>query len=161
MVAKEEALVAGVDHDGVIGQATLVEIIEHPGDVLVEGSDAAQVLLDVALISPGQLLVLRQTGRDQALEVCFVQVIHAHSRLDRGRRSAHVVVAQRGRLRDEAVVIEGLMPLGRLPGAVRRLVMNHRQERPIGVGGDDPLEREVGDEVGRVSGPHDLAAARL
>ena len=35
MVAEEEALIGGVDDDGVIGEFFLVEVVEHAADVIV------------------------------------------------------------------------------------------------------------------------------
>jgi len=66
VVAKEEALVRGIDDDRVVRQPLPVEEVEQPPDVLVERRDAAQVVLDVALVAPAQLLVLGEPRRGRS-----------------------------------------------------------------------------------------------
>ena len=48
MVAEEEALVGGVDDDGVLVDALLLEVVEHLADGVVDGLDAAEVVLHIA-----------------------------------------------------------------------------------------------------------------
>src|SRR3546814_4718897 len=50
MLAEKEALIRGVDDDGIFRDAVLVEPVEQPADILVDRHDGAQVALDVALV---------------------------------------------------------------------------------------------------------------
>ena len=66
--------------------------------------------------------------------------------------AAGVVVEQRLRLGDRHVLVLIEVPRGRLPVAVRRLVLIHQEERLVLVALVlQPVEGHVGDDVGRVA----------
>ena len=63
MFAEIKSLVRGIDNDGVLGQAGFVEIIQQLPDTFIHGTDAAEVVLDVALVFPaGHVLITDFTG---------------------------------------------------------------------------------------------------
>ena len=101
MVTEEEALIAGVDHDRVVGDRLVVEVVEQAPDVVVERRDHAQVVLDEALVPPPNLVVRRQAVGHRRLEIddrVEIHEMHAHRSNDVG--PAGVVVEDRVRLRD-------------------------------------------------------------
>jgi len=70
-----------------------------------------------------------------------------------GRRTARVVVEQRGRLRDLDVVVHREVIRAGQPLPVRCLVLVHEHERLRPVAAFvEPLQGQVGDDVGRVAG---------
>lgn len=52
MFAEVEALVGGVDDDGIFGESGLVKMVEDLGDAFIHGADDAEVVFDVALVFP-------------------------------------------------------------------------------------------------------------
>ncbi|GIT31016.1 MAG: hypothetical protein Ct9H300mP1_30620 [Planctomycetaceae bacterium] len=62
VVAQVEALVGGIDHDGVFGQTGLVEVIQDPADVVVDAGDAPEEILDVPLILPADQVLALELG---------------------------------------------------------------------------------------------------
>lgn len=52
VVAEEEALVGGVDDEGVVAEVVVIEIVEEAADVVVDGADAAEIVFDVELVGP-------------------------------------------------------------------------------------------------------------
>src|SRR3546814_13626950 len=62
MLAEKEALIRGVDDDGIFRDAVLVEPVEQPADILVDRHDGAQVALDVALVLEVVQLLPRVEG---------------------------------------------------------------------------------------------------
>src|SRR3546814_2484662 len=65
MLAEEESLVRGVDHNGVFRGAVLVEPVKQAADVLVDRNDSAQVAIDVALVI--EVIELLPAGESEAL----------------------------------------------------------------------------------------------
>lgn len=66
VLAQEEALVRRVHDDGVLGEALLVQPVQHAADVVVDALDGAQVALHVALELPLGELLLRLEGEGLA-----------------------------------------------------------------------------------------------
>ena len=58
VLAEEEALVRGVDDQRVLGQALGVQPVQQPAHALVDGSDGAQVALEVALVLEVRVVAL-------------------------------------------------------------------------------------------------------
>ena len=156
VLAQIEALVGGVDHDRVVGQARLLEVIQHPAHAVIDRRDAGQVVVHVPLILPADqvlaleigllegldlgpvggvplgLLLRRQTGRRRELDVLIVHGLGDGHVLLMGRPApAGIVVEQRRRLRDLLVVVERQVLRRRLPLAVRGLVVHHQKERLV------------------------------
>jgi hypothetical protein len=50
MLTEIESLVRAVDHERVVGEIGFVEVVEQPAHVVVDRCNAAQVVLDVALV---------------------------------------------------------------------------------------------------------------
>ena len=75
MVAEEEALVGRVHHDRVVELAALIEPIDEPADVVVDGGDAAQVVLHVPLVLPERLPARSRVRRAGLLQVAGVEVV--------------------------------------------------------------------------------------
>src|SRR3546814_18429606 len=71
MLAEEESLVRGVDHNGVFRGAVLVEPVKPAADVLVDRHDSAQVALDVALVL--EVIELLPGGDSEALASVVVE----------------------------------------------------------------------------------------
>ncbi|MFM8394097.1 MAG: hypothetical protein ACKOB4_09260, partial [Acidobacteriota bacterium] len=99
----------------------------------------------VAAVLPAEQFVAGEAGGRLPLEVFRRQV--AGDRLpvpgERGRAGG-VAVAERGRLGNLGLREPGLVPLVGLPGAVRGLVMQHEEERPVGGPRLQELDAEVG-----------------
>src|SRR5665647_2131143 len=62
MFAEEEALVRGVDDDGVPGEPPSVERIEYAPDLSIEGRDDAHVVRDEALVFPASERIAVKSG---------------------------------------------------------------------------------------------------
>ena len=75
MLAEVEALIRRVDHDGIAGQARLVEVVEHSPDVVVDRGDAAEVVLDVALILPADQVVALEGGLAKRFVLGFLGAV--------------------------------------------------------------------------------------
>ncbi len=75
VVAEEEALVAGVDHDGVAAEPGLVERVEDAADAVVDRLHGGQVVLHVALVLPARQRVAGQAGRRVLLQILRRQVV--------------------------------------------------------------------------------------
>ena len=109
VIAEEEALVGGVDDDGVVGQAFGVEVIEQPADVVVDALDAAQVVLDVDLVGPLAQGVALEVGREVALEVGLEHVLaDLHGDGGDAAGASFVVIVEVVGLGDVSVVEEVL-----------------------------------------------------
>ena len=160
VVAEEEALVGGVDHDGVFGQALLIEPAQQAADVVVDTGDDAQVVLDVALVGPAAQLGLGQVVGNFSLDVAVAHVhADAHLGCGRGGGALAVVVLQRVGLRHHFVQEQMRVFFVRLPGAVRRLVVAHQHEGPLAVEAIQPVQAHVGDDVRHVAGHDALLTA--
>jgi hypothetical protein len=109
--AEEPALVGGVEDDGVVGEVGLVEGIEDVANAVVDGGDAAEIVLGVALVFPadevgavefggveggvlgvvgglplGELLVVELPGGRDEVEGAGVEVLRRWSSRWRSRR---------------------------------------------------------------------------
>ena len=62
MFAQVKALVGGIDDDRVLGQPFVVEELEQPADAFVDGLDAAQVIVHVALVFPAHQVLALELG---------------------------------------------------------------------------------------------------
>ena len=203
VVAEVEALIGGVDDDRVVVEAVLLEVGQQAPDALVDAADAAQVVLEVALVLPAHQVVPLEPGlqhgrvlvgeggvpglalgRRHLLEVAEARAVVREAglgvpalerRLERVVDDVHVpidlhlleargggvvqVAIEEGRGLGQVLVLPQFeVTQGRHPGAVRRLVLAHQQERLVAVRVlVEPVDREVGDDVGAVA--LDLAAA--
>ena len=132
-------------------------MLEHASDIVVDGGDSSQVVLDVALILPAHEVVALQVGcaervvlgligrvpnfellgreplgRDE-LQIAVRQIARDGHRLLRRRRAASgVVVEECFRLGDLDVVIHREMVGPRIPTAVRRFVLAWIPTEPFG-----------------------------
>ena len=80
MIAEEEALVRGINNDRVFLQVLGFEVIEHAPDIVVDRLNAAQIVLDVVLISPLAEIVAFEAGGDVELHVGFPHMLaYAHA----------------------------------------------------------------------------------
>src|SRR5205807_8097511 len=83
VVAQEKALVGSINHDRVLRQTLGIQIIEHSADVVVQALDAAQIVLDVILVTPLAESVSLKVRGDITLQVGLVHVLpdpHLHCR---------------------------------------------------------------------------------
>ena len=63
VLAEIEALVAGIDHEGVFQQMVLFEIVEQLAHALVNGMDNAEIVAQVVLVFPyGEVAALGRGG---------------------------------------------------------------------------------------------------
>ena len=153
VVAEEEALVAGVDHDRVAAQAGLVEVVEHAADVVVHRLHAGEVVLHVALVLPARQRVAGQARGRVQLEVRPGQVVGRAACSRAGRRCAPCSrptaspargsSSSRTARRASAFGVHGRC--GALWCSIRKNGLSFG--RVV-----DEVEREVGDDVGRVAG---------
>ena len=62
VLTEGEALVRGVDDDGVVGEAALVQVVEYAADVVIHVFDKPVVTLDVNLIELGEQFLVGEVG---------------------------------------------------------------------------------------------------
>ena len=171
-----EALVGGIDHDGVLGEALVLEILQHAADVIIDRLHGGQVVVHVALIAPADEILALRIGLTVGLVTRFVigvpdggllgvhlrradqfdvlgrdGLLQGHVVLRHGLGAIGVVIEQSGRLRVDAVLVETEVLDVRLPLAVRRLVLEHKHEGLRLVALAHPVQREVSDDVGDVT----------
>ena len=103
VLTEGEALVRGVDDDGVVGEAALVQVVEDAADVVIHVFDKPVVTLDVNLIELGEQFLVGDVGvliakfGDGFFEVRSAQdQVGAHGLLDRLRSAAFVVIIEGG-----------------------------------------------------------------
>ncbi len=135
-------MVGGVNHDGVFREARCVEIIENAADVFINGFHTAQVIVKVLLIGRFALLFVRQarqvdrTGgpigllhigdhRPPRCQPTGDRRAHLASRL----RAMGKILPQTVRLRNLDVRQVLLVTCWGFPLSVRRLVVQHHEER--------------------------------
>ena len=156
MVAKKEALIRGIDHQGVVGQTVVVEPVKHPPDVVVDRRDDSEVVLDVPLVSPADLVSFGQAWGHQRLEVDDrIEVHHPHLHRFDHVGATLVIIHERARFRNVDVVVQREVFTARFPRAVRRLVVAHQRKRPIRVSHLEPAQAVGGDQVGDVAASFD------
>src|SRR5437660_856945 len=140
-----------------IALAALVEQLKRQGFVLLDTQWLTPHLLQFGAIEISRseylaLLLELVVGR---LEVA----VDAHGRLAGRVGAGGVVVVERLRLGHAHVLPLLAVLLVRLPGAVRRLVVAHEEERLVLRPVLEESQREVGDQIGAVAGVL-LAAVR-
>ena len=103
VLTEGEALVGGVDDDGVVGEAALVQVVEDAADVVIHVFDKPVVTLDVNLIELGEQFLVGDVGvllakfGDGFFEVRSAQdQVGAHGLLDRFGSAAFVVIIEGG-----------------------------------------------------------------
>lgn len=153
-------MVRGVDHDGVLGQAFSIEPVEKSADPVVDGLDGLQVITHVALVLPRCplpcVLGSQQLRRNGLLDVGIGQVVgDRHPNRLHNACTTAVVVPHGQRLGDRAGGVEVPVSLMRHPWAVRSLVVHHEAEGPVP--DLEPLEAQVGDDVGGIALDNTLA----
>ncbi len=52
VIAQEKALVRRVDHDRIVSEAVLIEVFEHASHIVVDRSNACQIVAHVSLVLP-------------------------------------------------------------------------------------------------------------
>ena len=91
-------------------------------------------------------------GGGSALRSRAVQVLgDRHRRLAGGIGPRGVIVAERGRLGNVALVVEREVLVVRVPGPMRRLVVAHQEERLVLGPLFEKIDGQVGDDVGHVA----------
>ena len=155
VLAEHEALVGGVNDDRIIEFAFVREVLEQPRHAVIDAAHGAQVFLQIALV--GRALV--GAGGERGIDEHMMPHVAAGVALaDRrahalGRRRAVVGgLPQAGRFGDVGVCVEEIVALGVLEIIVRRLEMVHQEKRFRAVAALEPVERNLGDDVGRVGG---------
>ncbi len=151
VLTEEEALIGRVHHHRVVEVPAPAEPVGEAADVLVDGVHAREVVAHVHLVLPRRLLVVRQAlGWVLPLQVLGVHVVgDPHRRPTDRRAPGRVVVVERlgeGSRFGEQLAVLGL----RLPRTVRRLVPDQHAPRIVALERLDPVDREVGDDVGGV-----------
>ena len=188
MVAKEEALVAGVEHQGIFRQTVPVEEREQPADAVVHRLDRRQVILHVTLILPSNqrfpaeclrlsLANDRDLGRLCRQPVLALRVAEAGrwfqfqiAPSEVGRdpllilvkriRPGLVAIPERDRLRYPlSREVRGVRGVG-LPRPVRRLVVHHEEEGLVSRPLLEEIDREVGNHIRHVPAGVGVLAVR-
>ena len=67
MLTQEEALVGGIDHDGVIRETLVIEILQDAAHTFIHGFDAAEVVVHIALIAPAYEFLAGEVGLHEFL----------------------------------------------------------------------------------------------
>ena len=62
MLAKVKALIRGIDNDGVIGQALILEIFQDAADAFIDGFNAGQIVVEVTIVFPQNQVFTREIG---------------------------------------------------------------------------------------------------
>ena len=175
MFAKEKALIARENDDGLVGDPLAVELVEEPADALVDRLHARQVVVHVALVAPanevpagrsrraeslvprlimggpGDKVVAIDPRRDHELRIEWGEgAIEPHVMLADGQAAAGEVIEQRRWLGMGEIVVPAEVPDRRRPLAVWRLVLRHEEERPVLVSLPQPLDRTIGDQIGDI-----------
>ena len=157
-------------------QACLVEKRQQTADALIDGFHATEVIVQVALIFPadevfalelgstkcrvaglvigvpGATLFRGQNRRRRELQIDRVhRAGNGHVLVVLSLAAAGVVVKKTGGLRVAAVGVVPQVAQRGQPLAMRRLVLAHEQERLRLVSLAQPVEAQVGDDVGRVT----------
>jgi hypothetical protein len=153
VLTQKETLVGGVDDDGVVAETEFVEKVKEAAGAFVDGSDTAQVILDVGVVLPLRLFHLAQTLRHRHFEVLeLVHVIeHPHSHGLGGIGAGRVVIPEGLRERNVDIGVELLVALCRLPMTVVRLVMTHQGEGFVFITITDEILTQIGDDIGDVT----------
>ena len=129
VIAKKEALVRGIDDDGVVGEALFVEIVQDATDIIVDAGNAAQIVLYIALIFPVLLFFRRQTFGHRLLEIALGEVLgDRHSGGPGGGGAIAVIVVEGLRSGNVDILIHVRVFVVGVPGAVRRFVVIHQEE---------------------------------
>ena len=162
-----------------------IQPIEQTADVVIDGLHAGEVILQVTLVFPGieglagkSLLVAvgldldfgrfdveplvaggaAQSGRRLELEVSPSQVVeHLLRAFADGVGAGRVIVTQRRRLGNLNPGEHCPVPVIRVPGAVRGLVVAHEEKGPVLGAVVQEINRQVGDNIGDIA-LHDAAA---
>src|SRR3546814_8457159 len=93
-----------------------------------------------------------QSLRPGEAEILVVHVgAHAHPGGSRGARPVLIVVVEALGHRDGLVLEQAGMTGCRREGAMRRLVVAHEKERAVAIARGEPVQGQVGDEVGGVA----------
>ncbi len=176
MLAQEEALIRGVDLEGLLIYNNFIVVIEQAADVFVHGLDATEIVLQIALIIPACPVLACQIG----LLECFVAWAEVSiqdlelfwcelaGKLKHQAAGAHVVGNAHfvsGGCFLAGVVIKERRGFGYLdvlqvfevsergfPRAVRCLVVAHEKEGLVLIALFQPFQGLVCDNVGRVAG---------
>ena len=157
VLAEEVALVGRVDHHGVGGLLRAVEVPQEPADVVVDAGDRAQVVLDELLVrrSPGGGGVGAldvQGRRGVAIRRPREALLEQLQRPALNPRALGALRPQQVlRLGQGLVGVELAVAVVAVEGLVHGLEVAHEAEGPGGVlAPAEPLERQVGDDVGGV-----------
>ena len=160
MLAQKHALVGGVDGDCVVTDPRLVHIVEKTLDVLVDGRDAVQVVLEILLLGRANAIVATHARDIQVARgvIALLPIAHAFGELEHGgtdckRPCAAValVLEERGWLRYLDAVEKRLVSRRVFPQPVWGFVVAHEKEGSVRVSILEPFQREVCDHVGGVS----------
>ena len=178
MVAEEEALIARVDDDRVPGQSTSVEIVEQAPDVVVDRLNGRQVVLHVALVLPacerltGERHAVAAASGGHGVGFARQPIRRLRGRELRWRRkleiapceidgdallvlvnrvgSRGVIIPECRRLGDPLCCEQSAVRAVGLPWAMRRLVVQHEEERLVARAILDELDAPIRDDVGGV-----------
>ena len=175
VLAEEEPLVRGVDDDRIVGDPLLVQGVEHPADALVNGLHAAEVIVQISVVLPAHKVLAGEVrfaegvvargvvriplaalagvelrGRNE-LEVFVGQCPgDGHVLVMLGLAAPGVVVEEGVGLGIFAVAVVAEVAERGLPFAMGGFMLAHQQERARAVAILEPVERQVGDDVGGV-----------
>ena len=181
-VAEVPAVVAGVDHDRVVGEPLAVEPVEHPADPIVHALHAGEVILHEPLVLPADqvsacqqralhldlhrlpaqppLPLLRdEIGRRFELEIAAGEIA-GNGLLVLGERCwpRGIVVEERGGLRDHRRGEPLAITLVGRPLAVGRLLVEHQEKWPVLRPRREELEPQVGRDLRAVPIDRERAA---
>ena len=173
-VTQIPAVVGGVDHDGVFGQAGGIEVVEDLTHVVIDPLNAGEVVAHVVLIfpldqrftgegfavdrdghgffaRPGAELGALEVVRRHELEVAVSQVAGDGLFVFGERGGAGGVVVKQGRrLGNHPVFEQGLVALVGFPRAVGSLLVQHKEERFVGRARFQEFDPEIAGDVGAV-----------
>ncbi len=150
VIAEKEAVVRGVDDDGVLGEIVPVEPIKQTPDVVIHRGDHAQVVFDEPLIFPLLDLLFAEAGWRVALGVCFGQILHRHG-LFAGGPAASAIVVVEGRGQRQILLVHLRVLFVRDPRSMWGFLVKHQAERPGLVSFLHPVDGHIGDDVGGVA----------
>ena len=176
MLTEVEALIGGIDNDGVVGDAFFFEVFKDGTDAVIDRFDASEVVVHVTLVTPPHevlaleiglekgfiaraivgfplgLLLRRELARSDEFHISGRDgLLQRHVLIAHGHATVLIVIEESRGLRILAVVVMAQITDRRLPFAMGRFVLAHHEEGLGLVAALEPFDGLVSDDVSDVA----------